>query len=43
LSVSTFLTLVVIPAIFSWVDDAMLRLKGKKPVAVKSEEAPAKA
>lgn len=47
LSVSTFLTLVVIPAIFSWVDDVILKLTGKKkkdlikPVA--GEEAPAKA
>lgn len=30
LTVATFLTLVVIPAIFSWVDDVMLRLTGKK-------------
>ena len=43
LSVATFLTLVVIPATFSWLDDVMLRLKGKKNVAVKTEEAPAKA
>jgi CzcA family heavy metal efflux pump len=40
LSVSTFLTLVVIPVIFSWVDDVMLRLKGKKKTIV---DAPAKA
>jgi multidrug efflux pump subunit AcrB len=45
LTVSTFLTLVVIPAIFSWIDDIMLRLKRKKPAVVKpsSDEAPAKA
>jgi multidrug efflux pump subunit AcrB len=43
LSVATFLTLVVIPCVFSAVDDVMLRLKGKKKVAVKTEEAPAKA
>jgi len=46
LSVATFLTLVVIPAIFSWVDDVMLRLKGKKKTELKpaaGDEAPAKA
>ena len=47
LSVATFLTLVVIPAIFSWVDDVMLRLTGKKKKTevkpVTGEEAPAKA
>lgn len=43
LTVSTFLTLVVIPAIYSWVDDVLLRFKKKKPAA-KTEpvkEAPA--
>ena len=30
LSVSTFLTLVVIPAIYSWVDDVLLKFKRKK-------------
>jgi multidrug efflux pump len=34
LSVATFLTLVVIPAIYSWVDDVFLRFKKKKPVEV---------
>jgi multidrug efflux pump subunit AcrB len=43
LSVSTFLTLVVIPCIFAAVDDVMLRLKGKKKQPVKAEEAPAEA
>ncbi|MFI5211765.1 MAG: efflux RND transporter permease subunit, partial [Ignavibacteria bacterium] len=43
LSVSTFLTLVVIPAIFSAVDDVILRLKKKKNTEVRVEEAPAKA
>jgi multidrug efflux pump len=43
LAVSTFLTLVVIPSIFSWVDDVMLRFKKKKTGEVKSTEAPAQA
>ncbi len=43
LAVSTFLTLVVIPSIFSWVDDVMLKFKKKKPAEVKSTEAPAQA
>lgn len=44
LTVSTFLTLVVIPAIFSWVDDVMLKFKRKKPAAIAEtgKEAPAK-
>lgn len=43
LTVSTFLTLVVIPAIFSWVDDVMLKFKRKKPAAIAEtgKEAPA--
>lgn len=41
LAVSTFLTLVVIPSIFSWVDDVMLKFK-KKPAEVQ-KEAPAQA
>ncbi len=44
LSAATFLTLVVIPAIFSWIDDVMLKLKGKKkdePNVIAGEEAPA--
>lgn len=45
LAVATFLTLVVIPSIFSWVDDFFLRFKKKKDVpAVKAgDEAPANA
>lgn len=43
LAVSTFLTLVVIPSIFSWVDDVMMKFKKKKDTEVKAEEAPAKA
>ena len=34
LSVSTFLTLIVIPAIYSWVDDVMLKIKRKKKVEI---------
>lgn len=43
LSASTFLTLVVIPAIYSFVDDLVLKFKSKKNAEVKTEEAPAKA
>lgn len=43
LSASTFLTLVVIPAMFSAVDDVILKLKKKKNTAVNVEEAPVKA
>ncbi len=46
LSASTFLTLVVIPAMFSGVDDFFLKFKKKKPAEITtakgSEEAPAK-
>ena len=42
LTVATFLTLVVIPSIYSWVDDVMLRFTRKKPTAVKTTEATAK-
>lgn len=40
LAVATFLTLVIIPAVYSWVDDIMLKLKRKKPAPVKTDEAP---
>jgi multidrug efflux pump len=45
LAVATFLTLVVIPSIFSWVDDFFLRFKKKKdvPVVKAGDEAPANA
>lgn len=45
LTVSTFLTLVVIPSIYSWVDDVMLKITGKKKKEeskpVTGEQAPA--
>ncbi len=43
LSVSTFLTLVVVPAIYTAVDDVKLKFKNRKKKKVKVEEAPAKA
>lgn len=43
LAVATFLTLVIIPAIYSWVDDVMAKFKRKKPAPVKSDEAPVNA
>jgi len=42
-AVSTFLTLVVIPSIYSWVDDFFLRFKKKKNIEDSNEVAPAKA
>lgn len=47
LTIATFLTLVVIPSMFSWVDDVMLKLKGKKkindPKPIAGNETPVKA
>jgi multidrug efflux pump len=43
LSVATFLTLVVVPAIYTAVDDMKLKFKNRNKKKVKADEAPAKA